>query len=204
MIICWASLESHVAADTPTSAAPVERLSTCHGIFPAILCTVGDTLLAVFRTFLLILESISSQSHTGFIFVACPAHTKLSAAPAIPHSADKSFASSGFDFSKDFHCWYACTALSFVNFQGAVSIARVATSFADSLTDFGTNVCIPLEKVFQTKSWNAYPYSPTFLKVLLSPIGIVALFLLIFSALFSKSPHVFRMSHSSLGMFLIH
>lgn len=203
-MICCASLESPVAADTPTSAAPVERLSTCHGILLAILCATVDILLALFFTVLLIPESISSDNPVGFSLPACQPHTKLSAAHAIFHSADKSFASSGLDFSKDFHCWYACTALSFVNFQGAVFIARLATSFVESLTDFGTNVCIPLDKVFQTKSWKAQAYSHIFLHVFLSPIGSVALFVLMFSALFSKSPHVFRMSHSSLGMFLIH
>lgn len=102
-MICCASLDNPVAADTPTSAAPVERLSTCHGILLAILCTVGVTFSAVFLTPLFIFESISSDNPVGFNFVAWLPPTKLRAKLAIFPTAHKSFASSGLDFSNAFH-----------------------------------------------------------------------------------------------------
>jgi hypothetical protein len=71
---------------------------------------------------------------------------------------------------------YALLATSFVICHGFVSSARLHTSFADSLNDFGTKVFIQLTNVFPIKSLAAPSNCPAFLNVFLSHIGIVALF----------------------------
>lgn len=119
------------------------------------------------------------------------------------HTAHKSFASSGFVLSNCFHCSYALIATSLVASQGAVFSQRFAISFAELLSDFGTNVCIPLPTALPKRSFAAPSNCHKFLVVLLSHIFIVS-FLFMFSALSWKSPKVFRINPSSFGMFLTH